>query len=773
MFEILSKKQLAEDIKEFVVRAPLIARQAKPGNFVLVRTDEKGERIPLTIADSDAERGTLTIVFQEVGKSTFKLGKMEEGSAIPDIVGPLGVGRDIEDGGKTVCCVAGGLGVAPMYPQTKAYHEAGDKVITIIGARNESLYFWRDRMEAVSDRVLYSTDDGSYGHHGFATELLEQLIENGENIDEVVAIGPVPHMKAVAGVCNKYGIPVVVSLNPIMVDGTGMCGGCRVTVGGETKYACVDGPEFDGAAVDFDELMARQRAYRDQEQSAAEPHEVPPESEPHACELEKQIAVRKGARRRGDITPPVRDYFEDVAADYVYGCLSDIVKRRTSFEEVAQGFTEAEAVAAAGRCLFCKNPRCVEGCPVEIDIPGFIKAVRDCDFNLAARILKDKNNLPAICGRVCPQENQCEKTCVLAKTGDPVEIGKLERFVADWEAAHEPVEPVVVESKGKKVAVVGSGPGGLTCAGDLAKMGYDVTIFEAFHDTGGVLRYGIPEFRLPKAIVNREVDYVKSLGVKIQLDMVIGKVLTIEELFNQGFESVFIGVGAGAPSFLNIPGENLVGVFSANELLTRVNLMKAYREDYDTPVIVRDRVAVVGAGNVAMDAARVCIRLGAKRVDIVYRRSAAEIPARAAEVEHAKEEGVIFNLLTNPVRILDDGKGCVAGMECVRMKLGEPDDSGRRRPIPIEGSEFSFECDMVVPALGNKANPLLTSSTKNITLNKWGNIVADPETGETSVTGVYAGGDIVTGSATVIEAMGAGKRAARAIDSYLSGKNNK
>ena len=730
MFKIVSKRLLAEAIKEFVVEAPHIAAKARPGNFVLVRGDEQGERIPLTIADSDAQAGTITLVMQEIGKGTLKLGAFEEGESYADVVGPLGKDRNVDGASKTVVCVAGGLGVAPMYPQTKAHHDAGNRVISIIGARTQSLFFWQDRMEAVSDRVLYSTDDGSFGHHGFATQLLEELINDGESIDEVIAIGPVPHMRAVANVCKRHGIPVVVSLNPIMVDGTGMCGGCRVTVNGETQYACVDGPEFDGALVDFEELMTRQGAYKDQERRAVAGH-----AQGEECRLEQQLAE----------------------------------KAPLDFSEVNQPLNEKQAIAEAGRCLLCKKPLCVTGCPVEIDIPGFIKAVQEGEFFNAATILKDKNNLPAICGRVCPQENQCEKTCVLGRKDRPVSIGKLERFVADWEAAHEAVEPVIAEPTGHKVAVIGCGPGGLTCAGDLAKLGYDVTIFEAFHDTGGVLRYGIPEFRLPKHIVDREVGYVQSLlGVKIRLNMVIGKVLTIEELFEDGYEAVFIAVGAGAPAFLGIPGENLVGVFSANELLTRVNLMKAYRQDYDTPVIVGRHVAVIGAGNVAMDAARVSLRLGAERVMIVYRRSDAEIPARAEEVENARHEGVEFHLLTNPVRILGDEHDRVVGMECIKMKLGEPDDSGRRRPLPIEGSEFVFDCDMMIPALGNKANPLLTHNTKGLELNKWGNVVVNPETGATNLPGVYAGGDIVTGSATVIEAMGAGKQAARAIDAYLS-----
>jgi len=745
MFSILKKTELAEKVKEFVVEAPLIARAAKPGHFVLVRGDMKGERIPLTIADSDAEKGTITLVFQEVGRGTIKLGVLEAGQALMDVVGPLGKHREIEGGGETICCLSGGLGVAPMYPQTKAYHKAGCRVISIIGARSRSLFFWQDKVTAVSDQVLYATDDGSFGHHGFATQLLEDLIQKGEKIDEVIAIGPVPHMRAVTECCKKHGLPVVVSLNPIMVDGTGMCGGCRVTVAGKTRYACVDGPEFDGAEVDFGELMGRQGAYRSLERQVLD-MPLQSDEEDHACRLDEQIVEHEA-----DTKPDLNG----------------------NFNEVNRALTEEEALEEAARCLFCKKPKCVKGCPVEVDISAFIQALLEKDFGRAAAIIKATNNLPAICGRVCPQENQCEKTCVVGKKSAPVSIGKLERFVADWEAEHAPVVPAVAERKGHKVAVIGCGPGGLTCAGDLAKLGYDVTIFEAFHDTGGVLRYGIPEFRLPKTIVDREVKYVESLGVRIALNMIIGKTQTVEDLFNEGYEAVFIAVGAGAPMFLNIPGENLIGVLSANELLTRVNLMKAYRSDYDTPVSVGERVAVIGAGNVAMDAARVSLRLGAKEVWIVYRRSAVEVPARAEEVENAEKEGIIFKFLTNPLRILGDEENRVIGMECIQMELGEPDASGRRRPIPISGTEFVLDCDMVIPALGTQSNPVLTGNTKGLELNKWGNIVVDPETFATNLPGVYAGGDIVTGAATVIEAMGAGKTAARSIDAYLMAKDRK
>ncbi len=743
MFTIQKAEVLADKVKAFVVEAPHIARTAKPGNFVLVRGDEKGERIPLTIADSDAAAGTITLVLQEVGQGTLKLGAFKEGETFIDVVGPLGKNREFHAPGHTVCCVSGGLGVAPMYPQTKAHKEAGNRVISIVGARNTSLFFWQDRIANVSDETYYITDDGSSGRKGYATQILEELIQKGEKFDEVIAIGPVPHMKAVVNCCKKYNLPVVVSLNPIMVDGTGMCGGCRVSVGGKTLYACVDGPEFDGAAVDFDELMARQGAYRALEKKAVEEPTSAVEPD-HVCKLD-DVRKQESAEER-------------------------IARLRSSFDEVNEGYTEERAVAEAMRCLMCKRPSCMKGCPVEVDIPGFIKAIQELDFAKSASILKDKNNLPAICGRVCPQENQCEKTCVLARKETSVTIGRLERFASDWEALHAPVLPDIAPPNHRKVAVAGCGPGGLTCAGDLARMGYDVTIFEAFHDTGGVLRYGIPEFRLPKTIVSREVNYVKSLGVKIELDMIIGKAFTVAELFESGYEAVFIAVGAGAPMFLNIPGENLIGVLSANELLTRVNLMKAYLPDYDTPVMVGQNVAVIGAGNVAMDAARTSLRLGAKQVTIVYRRSDKEIPARAEEVENAREEGIVFRLLTAPTRIVGDDKNHVCGMECIQMELGEPDASGRRRPVPIPGSEFILECDTAIPALGTVANPLLTANTKGLDLNKWGNIVVDPETCATNLPGVYAGGDIVTGSATVIEAMGAGKRASKSIHAYLSAK---
>ncbi|MBE5939794.1 MAG: NADPH-dependent glutamate synthase [Lachnospiraceae bacterium] len=445
--------------------------------------------------------------------------------------------------------------------------------------------------------------------------------------------------------------------------------------------------------------------------------------------------------------------------------------RNKNFLEVATGYTEEQAIDEANRCLQCKKPRCVSGCPVSINIPAFIKEVAEGNFEKAYEIISQSSSLPAVCGRVCPQESQCEGKCVRGVKGEPVAIGRLERFVADWHNEHASGEVKVPESNGHKVAIIGSGPSGLTCAGDLAKKGYDVTVYEALHLAGGVLVYGIPEFRLPKAIVQKEIDGLKALGVKIETNMVIGKVLSIDELMKDGgFEAVFIGTGAGLPRFMNIPGENLKGVYSANEFLTRVNLMKAYKDDSSTPIMRAKKVAVVGGGNVAMDAARSALRLGAEEVYIVYRRSEEELPARKEEIEHAREEGVVFKLLTNPKEILGDEHKFVTGMKCSEMELGEPDASGRRRPVEKPDSEFLLDVDCVIMSIGTSPNPLIKSTTKGLETKEWGGIVAAEDTGLTSRKGVYAGGDAVTGAATVILAMGAGKTAAKSIDEAISSK---
>ena len=450
----------------------------------------------------------------------------------------------------------------------------------------------------------------------------------------------------------------------------------------------------------------------------------------------------------------------------------DAAVRATNFEEVCLGYNKEEAMEEAARCIGCKNAACVKGCPVSIDIPGFIGQVKEGNIEEAYKIINEASSLPAVCGRVCPQESQCEGKCIRGLKGDPISIGKLERFVADWAFENDVHPEPPKEKNGKKVAVIGSGPAGVTCAGDLAKLGYDVTVFEALHELGGVLVYGIPEFRLPKErVVRKEIENVKRLGVKFETNVVVGKSVTIDQLMeDEGFEAVFIGSGAGLPKFMGIPGENANGVFSANEYLTRSNLMKAFREESRTPIMQARKVAVVGGGNVAMDAARTALRLGAE-VHIVYRRSEAELPARVEEVHHAKEEGIIFDLLTNPVEILSDENGWVSGIKCIKMELGEPDASGRRRPVEVPGSEFVIDVDAVIMSLGTSPNPLISSTTEGLEVNKWKCIIAEEDNGKTTKEGVYAGGDAVTGAATVILAMGAGKKAAASIDKYISGKN--
>jgi len=739
--EIVEKRDLAPSLTLFKLYVPDIAKKVKAGQFVVLRVDDYAERIPLTVAEYDRKGGLITVIFQTVGSSTQKMAKFEKGQTLLDVVGPLGRPSHIEKFG-TVVCVGGGVGVAPVLPIAKALFEAGNRVISIIGARTKEMLILEDDMRAVSTELFVTTDDGTYGHHGFVTDVLKQLIEKGEKIEEVVGIGPVVMMKAVSDVTRPHNIRTIVSLNTIMVDGTGMCGCCRATIGGETKFVCVDGPEFDGHQVDFKELVARQKMYNREERRAMWDHQ---------CKLEFQAKQLKKTKRRERMPE------------------QNPKKRVQNFSEVALGYTRENAIREASRCLQCKNMPCIEGCPVNITIPEFIKKIKEGDFMGAIHVIKETNALPAVCGRVCPQETQCEEKCVLGKKGEPIAIGRLERFAADYEAQQGDIRvPEIAKPTGKKVAIVGAGPAGLTVAGELAKKGHDVSVFEALHKAGGVLVYGIPEFRLPKAIVQREVDYVGKLGAKIKVDVIVGQAVTVDELFAQGFNAIFVGTGAGLPYFLNIPGENLNGVYSANEFLTRANLMKAYLfPEYDTPVRVGSKVAVVGGGNVAMDSARVAKRLGAENVYLVYRRSRAEMPARAEEAHHAEEEGIDFRLLTNPIKVVGDENGWVTGLEVVKQQLGEPDASGRRRPMDIPGSNYIIDVDVVIVAIGQGPNPILTQSGAGLELRKSGNIVADPETGKTSRKGVFAGGDIVTGAATVILAMGAGRKAAAAMDEYL------
>ena len=739
--EILRKEYPAPGIALFEVYTPLVARTVLAGQFVVVRADDYAERIPLTVADRHLENGTITLIVQIVGLSTRKMERFQAGDAFLDIIGPLGRPTEIRKAG-TVVCIGGGVGVAPVYPITKAFREAGNRIISIIGARNKEMIILEKEMRAVSDELFVTTDDGTAGRHGFVTDELRRIIAGQVPIDLVAAVGPGIMMKAVCDLTRTSGIPTIVSLNSLMVDGTGMCGSCRITVGGQTKFVCVDGPEFDGHLVDFPELLKRSEMYKREEHRAMWDHE---------CRLSAAEKMLEKANKR-EAMPK-----------------QDPKLRVQNFNEVALGYTKERALREASRCLACKKSPCIAGCPVDIDIPGFIALMRQGDFIGAIHKIKEKNSLPAICGRVCPQEVQCEASCVLSKKGQPIAVGRLERFVADYEFQQGDIRvPKNPRPTGKKVAVIGAGPAGLTAASDLIKMGHSVTVFEALHRAGGVLVYGIPEFRLPKWIVQRESEYIAKLGAEIRVSQVVGKSFTIDDLFRNGYDAVFVGTGAGLPHFMKIPGENLNGVYSANEFLTRVNLMKAYLfPEFQTPVHYGRNIAVVGGGNVAMDSARTSLRLGAENVYLIYRRAREQMPARDEEIENAFEEGVQPRLLTTPTRILGNERGWVKGIECLEMELGEPDESGRRRPIPKKDSEHVIDVDMVIMAIGQGPNPLLTSTTPDLELTKTGNIVAAEATGKTSKKGVFAGGDIVTGAATVILAMGAGKKAARAIDAYL------
>ncbi|MCI6032570.1 bifunctional dihydroorotate dehydrogenase B NAD binding subunit/NADPH-dependent glutamate synthase [Fusobacterium varium] len=755
MYKIVEKKWLTPIICYMDIEAPDLAASAQPGQFLIIRTDDKGERIPLTICDYDRKKGTVTIVFQVLGESTRKMGEFKEGEYFADVTGPLGqpselIHIDIENlKKKNYLFVAGGVGTAPVYPQVKWLKENGIDVDVIIGTRSRDTLIFEDEMKAVSGNLFVCTDDGTYGRKGMVTDVIDDLLKEGKHYDHAVIIGPMIMMKFASKKCRENNIPNTVSLNPLMVDGTGMCGACRVTIDGKVKFACVDGPEFDGDQVNFDEAMRRQTMYKTEEGrnilmiEDGETHHNP------ACP-NHEIIVDKKKR------VPVREQEPDV--------------RNKNFEEVCYGYNLEEAQAEAARCLNCKNPLCVQGCPVSIDIPTFIQKIKEGDMKEAGKIIARYSNLPAVCGRVCPQETQCEGKCILGIKGEAVSIGKLERFVGDW-VIENGIEFEIKEKNNKKVAVIGGGPAGLTAAGDLAKMGYDVTIYEALHKLGGVLSYGIPEFRLPKEkVVDKEIENLYKLGVKVVTNAIVGRTFTIDELLDKkGYSAVFIGSGAGLPRFMNIPGENYNGVISANEFLTRVNLMRANKSDYATPIKIGKRVIVVGGGNVAMDAARTAKRLGAETT-VVYRRGEAELPARREEVEHAKEEGIKFHFLVSPTEIIGDEKGWVKEIKCIRMELGEPDESGRAKFSPIENSEFIIEGETVIMSLGTSPNPLIASTTENLKINRWKGIEADEETGRTSREGVFAGGDAVTGAATVILAMEAGKKAAVEIDNYLKNK---
>ena len=769
MAKIVSKRFFSENVAELVLEAPLIANSRRAGHFVMVRVDEHSERMPLTIADADTDNGTITLVVQRIGVSSAKLLALEAGDEVANLVGPLGKATDIKPFG-TVVCACGGVGAAPMLPIASALKQAGNKVITVLAARTAELIILQEQLAAVSDELIIMTDDGSLGQKGLVTMGVEQVIQR-EQVDKCITIGPAIMMKFVALTTKKYNIPTEASLNTIMVDGTGMCGACRVTVGGKTKFVCVDGPEFDAHAVDFDEMLSRLRQYTVEERGAYEAYQHHAEAEVVASSDSAQeetkstdaIIVAPFAGKAKDRVAIPRVKMPELAPE---------VRVQSLHKEVNQGLSFEQAITEAHRCLDCKNPTCVKGCPVNINIPGFIKQLELGNILGAAKVINESSTLPAICGRVCPQEKQCEAQCIHVKMGhEPVAIGYLERFVADNSRQKAPHETSLVEApveaKGKKIAVVGSGPAGLAFAGDMAKLGYQVTVFEALHKLGGVLRYGIPEFRLPNEVVDYEIDGLRRLGVQFQSDTIVGKTISIDDLKEQGYEGIFVGSGAGLPRFMNIPGENLNGVMSCNEYLTRVNLMGAAENGNDTPLLRAKTVMVVGGGNTAMDAVRTAKRLGAERSIIVYRRSEEEMPARVEEVRHAKEEGVEFMTLHNPIEYHANEQGRVAEAVLQVMTLGEPDESGRRSPVAMEGQIVTLPVDLVIVSVGVSPNPLIPSTVAGLEISKKGTIVVNDQM-QSSLPMLFAGGDIVRGGATVILAMADGRKAAQAMHEYLS-----
>ena len=760
MNKIVGKEFFSEKVVKLEVEAPLIARSRKAGHFVIVRVGEKGERMPLTIAEADVKKGTITLVVQEVGLSSTKLCQLEVGDYITDVVGPLGQATHIEKFG-TVVCAGGGVGVAPMLPIVQALKAAGNRVITVLAGRTKELIILEKEMRASSDEVIIMTDDGSYGQKGLVTEGVEAVILR-EKVDKCFAIGPAIMMKFVCLLTKKYDIPTDVSLNTIMVDGTGMCGACRITVGGKTKFVCVDGPEFDGHQVDFDEMLKRMGAFKEIERE--EIHKLDHLEEAHAAALNDRTAPWREELRKA-MKPKERTAIPRVKMNE----LDPEYRSHTRQEEVNQGLTAEQARTEASRCLDCANPTCMTGCPVGINIPSFIKNIERGEFLEAAKVLKETSALPAVCGRVCPQEKQCESKCIHLKMGhEAVAIGYLERFAADYERESGQISlPEVAQPNGIKVAVIGSGPAGLSFAGDMAKLGYEVTVFEALHEIGGVLKYGIPEFRLPNKIVDVEIENLSKLGVTFVKDCIVGKTISVEDLKADGFQGIFVASGAGLPNFMNIPGENSINIMSSNEYLTRVNLMDAANPESDTPVAFGKRVAVIGGGNTAMDSVRTAKRLGAEKAMIIYRRSEQEMPARLEEVKHAKEEGVEFLTLHNPIEYKADEKGRVKQVVLQKMELGEPDASGRRSPVPIPGAIETLDIDLAIVSVGVSPNPIVPHSIPGLELGRKGTIAVN-ENMESSIPMIYAGGDIVRGGATVILAMGDGRRAAAAMHQQLS-----
>lgn len=748
-YKIINKQVLNENNILLTVYAPMIASAVKAGQFVIVMPLCDSERIPLTVSDWDSVKGTITLIFSPIGETTIELSRLEVGDNICNICGPLGNPTEIFNA-KKVVVIGGGTACAVALPVAKAFKSKGANVVALLSFKNAQDVLLKDEFCACVDETLitFENDQKSFCSD-FATtlhNLLEKSEQSQEKIEQIFAVGSLVLMQNACDIAKSYKVKTVVSMNPVMMDGTGLCGGCRLTVGGKRKFACIDGPDFDGANVDFEELIVANQRYIEHENRRRD----------KACNLFKQA---------------------EKLNEQAFPNNANVL----NFDEAEKGFTKEQAVAEAKRCLHCKKPMCVSGCPINNDIPSFIAAVAQEEFDKAYEIISKTNSLPAITGRVCPQELQCEGKCVLGIKGKPMAIGKLERFVADTHAhlKKEAVNTVNNESdcllnkgdnnlslnKAKvKVAVIGSGPCGLTAAGELAKAGCDVTVFEALHKAGGVLTYGIPSFRLPKSIVESEIQELSNKGVKFVYNAVVGKTFTIADLKKWGYKAIIVGSGAGLPKFMNIKGENLNGVSSANDFLMRINLMGAFKKEAKTPVFKGGHTIVVGGGNVAMDAACSALRLGSK-VTVVYRRTQKELPARRAEYENALKEGVEFLFLTNPVAVLGDEKGRVKAITVQKMVMGSPDQSGRAAPIPVENSEYQIPCDHVIMALGTDPSPIIQQAV-NAIFDSRGRIIVNDECA-TAMDGVFAGGDAVSGAATVVLAIKTGKKAAQSAVAYI------
>jgi glutamate synthase (NADPH/NADH) small chain len=760
---ILEKKLLAPETWSFIVQAPMVARRRKPGQFLMVSPFPQSERIPLTLAGGDPRGGWIRFIMQEVGATTQALAKFQAGDRLFAVAGPMGAPTELVEEG-TVVLVAGGYGSAAVLPAAEELHAAGRRVISILGGRSKERVLLAQELGEASDELIITTDDGSLGRQGIVTQALKEVLER-EKIAQVVAVGPLPMMRAISDLTKPYGVFTLVSLNALMVDGTGMCGGCRVAVGGEMKFACFDGPDFDGHKVDYEMLKNRQDWYRGMEAEAKD----------HACHIGR--ATAELGFQMPDLGEPEADLdwraldltalkpSQKMKVPRQNVACQDPAIRVTNFNEVTLSLSPEQAQLEAARCLQCKVPHCIDGCPVSIDIPHFLREIVAGNPQQAAMVIKQSSSLGSVCGRVCPQEKQCESKCVVGIKGESVAIGRLERYASDSLLGTDTLPPQLPPT-GKKVAVIGAGPAGLTVAGELACKGHEVTVFEALHKPGGVLLYGIPEFRLPTAVVDQEVGTLKRLGVKFVLNTLVGRAITLEELREQ-YDSVFMGTGAGLPKMMGVKGEDLKGVYTANEFLTRINLMRAdLFPNHGTPITVGKDVIIVGCGNTAMDAARCARRMGAENVTVVYRRTQKESTARHEELEHAMEEGVKFAWLHTPTELLGEN-GWLKFAECAVMELGEPGPDGRRG-VKMTDQRVKIPCDTLVIALGFDVNPLLTRNEEGLKTLKGGVVVVDEDSGETSLPRVFAGGDVITGGATVILAMGQGRRAAAAMHAQLS-----